>query len=100
MSFWWQKFRKSSSLPWQCYSACDTCSQIMEEFSHLYSSWIGSYIQFWGGLGFDSRCFLLTWSEMLGMPHLHVEGFGVLPLRDSWPQISTQGCGHEWEGRP
>jgi hypothetical protein len=26
--------------------------------------------------------FLLSWSEMLGMLHLHVEGIGALPLHD------------------
>ena len=30
-------------------------------------------ITFWGGLESDSRCFLLTWSEMLGMFHLQCE---------------------------
>ena len=51
-----------------------------EIFTHFYSFWIGSYIDFWVGLGSDSRCFLLAWSEMLGMPHLHVEGLeGAVP---------------------
>ena len=31
--------------------------------------------------------FLLFWSEMLGMPQLHVEGLGALPLHGWWPQI-------------
>jgi hypothetical protein len=34
---------------------------------------------FWGGLGYKGRCFLLALSEMLGMPHLHVEGFMLFP---------------------
>ena len=42
--------------------------------THLYSFWIGSYKHLGHGLGSDSRCVLLAWSEMLGMPHLHVEG--------------------------
>lgn len=29
---------------------------------------------YWRGLGSDSRCFLLAWSEMLGVSHLHVGG--------------------------
>jgi hypothetical protein len=37
---------------------------------------------FWGGLASDSRCFLLAWSEKLGMPHFHVKGVGVLHLFD------------------
>jgi hypothetical protein len=54
------------------------------EITHaLYSFWIGSYnTVFGGGVGTDSGCFLLSWSEMLGMPHLHVEGLQVLSLHD------------------
>jgi hypothetical protein len=44
--------------------------------THLHSFWVGSYRQFGGGLGSESRCFRLAWSEMLGMPHLHVGGIG------------------------
>jgi hypothetical protein len=36
---------------------------------------------FWGELGSDSRCFLLAWSEMFGMPHLQ-RALWVLPLCD------------------
>jgi hypothetical protein len=62
--------------------------------SHLYSFCIGSHIQFWAGLGSDSRCFLFVWSEMLGMPHLHAEGLGgVLPhVTDG--HYSMGGCGY------
>lgn len=42
----------------------------------------GVLYTFWGGLGSKGECFLLAWSEMLGKPHLHVEGLQVLPLRD------------------
>lgn len=55
--------------------------------THLYSLWIDSYIQFRGWLGSDSRCFLLAWYEMLGMPHQHVEGLTALLLCDWWLQI-------------
>lgn len=34
-----------------------------------------------GWVGSDHRCFLLVWSEMLGMPLLHVEGLGgIAPM--------------------
>lgn len=43
----------------------------------LYFLWIRSYIHF--GVGW---CFLLVWSEMLGMPHLYLEGLQVLSVSD------------------
>jgi hypothetical protein len=53
--------------------------------THLDSFWIGSYIQFWDGLGSDSRCFLLASLEIFGMPHLHVgRSLESLPLCDPW----------------
>lgn len=45
-----------------------------------------------GGLGSRGKCFLLAWSEMLGMPHLHVEGLGMLHLHDQsspWGVVVT-----------
>lgn len=64
------------SLPRKCYSSSmtDALRPWSNSHIHLYSFWIRSYIQIWSGLGSDSRCFLLIWSEMLGMPH--VDGIG------------------------
>jgi hypothetical protein len=41
-----------------------------------------------GRLGSKSKCFLLVWSEVLGMPHLHVEAFWALPLHDWFSRSS------------
>jgi hypothetical protein len=47
----------------------------MEYFSHTFiPSGKDLIYRFGGRMGSDSRCFLLAWTEMLGMPHLHVEG--------------------------
>jgi hypothetical protein len=60
------------------FSSMSVLQLLWWTLSYLHSFWIGSYIQFGGGLGSDSRCFRLAWSEMLGVPHLHMEGIGVL----------------------
>lgn len=66
---------------------------------HLYSIWTGSYIWYWGGLGSDSRCFLLAWPEI---PHLH-EGrsVGTAPMWLMATIVSMRGLwlhdrGLEW----
>jgi hypothetical protein len=69
--------RESALFPRECYSSYRTAAlRDAVVLTQLYSFWIESYIHFWGGLGSRSRCFLLAWSEMLGIPHLHVEGLG------------------------
>jgi hypothetical protein len=85
------------SLPGQCYSSyvTDALSNDGVTLTHLYSFWIGSYIQFWGGVGSDSRCFLLAWSEILGMSHLHVERLGgAVPTWLMATILSMRGCGY------
>lgn len=58
------------------YSSIRQACSIFGEITHApYSLWIGLInILRWGGVGSKDRCFLLAWSELLGMPHLHVEG--------------------------
>jgi hypothetical protein len=61
------------------------CQMLLDDrvvLTHLYCFQIGSSIQFWGGLGSESRCFLLAWSEMLGMSHLHEAGIEGTSHRD------------------
>jgi hypothetical protein len=56
--------------------------------THLYSFWIGSYIQFWGGLGLD----ILAWPEM---PRLHEEGLvGPASMRLMATILPMGGCGY------
>lgn len=50
-----------------------------------------------GRLGSDSRGFLLSWSEMLRMCHLHVEG---LPVPGRLITVLSMGCrGHVFQDR-
>lgn len=61
---------------------CDRSSQMIFDGVILIPLFLLDRIiySFWGGLVFDSRFFLLSWSEILGMPHLHVEVPRMLPL--------------------
>ena len=76
-----QSFKRGTSVSQLSY---DRCSQniLVRQILHLYFLWIRPYIHFGVVWGSDNRYFLLVWSEMLGMPHLHVEGLGSLPLCD------------------
>lgn len=57
-----------------------TDASLVKQFLSLYSLWTGSYVHFGGGLGCKTRCFLSAWSEMLGVPHRHVDGLpGAAP---------------------
>lgn len=92
------------SLPKKCYSSY-TIDALWNGviLTQLCPFWIGSYTQFCGGFGFDSRCFLLAWSEMLGMPHLHMEGLQGFFLHNccnpldgvSWSHVPRQKPGQE-----
>ena len=78
------------SLPGQCYSSyvTDALSNDGVTLTHLYSFWIGSYIQFWGGLGLD----ILAWPEM---PRLHEEGLvGPASMRLMATILPMGGCGY------
>lgn len=87
-----------NSLPQRCYSSIRQ-TVINEITCVLYSLLVGSYIHL--GVGWDLKADAC--SEILGMPHLDVERFQVLPLHDChsplhgvlWSHVPGQEPGQE-----